>query len=165
VTPSRVARRGALTLFTLVVVASMAVAMPVASADNNRLNYSVYTNIYTLQKQSGCVTDVSPDRRLVDAAKRHTLDLLNNPDINGDIGSDGSTIADRALASGFTGEVAETIAINPAIAISGIEILGQWYGDPAAWATMKDCKYTAVGVWSENSIARTVVVAMYGAPA
>ena len=138
--------------------------MTVANADNKRLNTSVFDNIYTAQKQNGCKADPRMDDRLVAAAQRHTDDLLNNPDVNGDIGSDGSTIADRTTAAGFTGKVAQTIAINPALAISGIEILGQWYGDPVAWATMHDCSYTAIGVWSESSLSRTVVVAVYGAP-
>jgi hypothetical protein len=61
--------------------------------------------------------------------------------------------------------VSETIAINPAVAISGIEILNQWWYDPASRATMQDCRNTAIGVWTENSLDRTVVVAVYGQPA
>jgi hypothetical protein len=30
---------------------------------------------------------------------------------------------------------------------------------------MRDCAYTQIGVWSENSLDRTVVVAVYGNPA
>jgi hypothetical protein len=60
--------------------------------------------------------------------------------------------------------VAETVAINPALAISGIEILNQWYYAPAYRAIMQDCANTAIGVWSENSLDRTVVVAVYGQP-
>jgi hypothetical protein len=30
---------------------------------------------------------------------------------------------------------------------------------------MQDCRNTAIGVWSENSLDRTVVVAVYGQPA
>jgi len=33
---------------------------------------------------------------------------------------------DRARAAGFTGNVAETVAINPALAISGIELINMW---------------------------------------
>jgi hypothetical protein len=29
---------------------------------------------------------------------------------------------------------------------------------------MQDCSNTAIGVWSENSVDRSVVVAMYGQP-
>ena len=32
-------------------------------------------------------------------------------------------------------------------------------------AIMQDCAYTAIGVWSENSMACNVVVAMHGRPA
>jgi len=34
-------------------------------------------------------------------------------------------------AAGFHGRVAETVAINPAVAISGIELINQWYYNPA----------------------------------
>jgi hypothetical protein len=60
--------------------------------------------------------------------------------------------------------VSETVAINPAVAISGIELINQWYYNPADLAVMSDCANTQIGVWSENSLDRTVVVAVYGAP-
>jgi hypothetical protein len=61
--------------------------------------------------------------------------------------------------------VAETVAINPALAISGIEILNQWYYDPVDMAIMSNCANSEIGVWSANSLDRTVVVAVYGQPA
>jgi hypothetical protein len=141
------------------------VAAPVAHADNTRLNNGVVENIFTAHRQNACPTDPGLDGRLVDAARVHTLDLLNNHDIDGDIGSDGSTPQDRARAAGFTGTVAETVAINQSIAINGIDVLGQWYGDPVLWGIVKDCSHTVLGVWSENSLDRSVVVAVYGTPA
>ena len=90
---------------------------------------------------------------------------LNNRALDGDIGSDGTTVADRANAAGYRGTVAETVAINPALAISGIEILNQWYYDPTDMAIMSNCANTQIGVWSQNSLDRTVVVAVYGQPA
>jgi len=160
-------RRRSLRVTSLVICAVLGAATvsPSALADNKRLNDSVYANIYTAQQQNGCPIEARRDQRLDVAAQRHALDALNNPDVNGDIGSDGSTPTDRAAAAGFTGKIAQTMAINPALAISGIEILGQWYGDPVAWATMHDCSYTQIGVWSENKLDRSVVVAVYGAPA
>ncbi|CNC99020.1 Conserved protein of uncharacterised function%2C possible outer membrane protein [Mycobacterium tuberculosis] len=56
------------------------------------------------------------------------------------------------------------MAINPAVAISGIELINQWYYNPAFFAIMSDCANTQIGVWSENSPDRTVVVAVYGQP-
>lgn len=44
-----------------------------------------------------------------------------------------------------------TVAINPAVAISGIELINQWYYNPAFFAIMSDCANTQIGVWSENS--------------
>lgn len=132
--------------------------------NNARLNNTVYVNINTAQRQNGCTTDSKVDRRLTEAARRHALDALGNPDINGDIGSDGSTPQDRARDAGFNGKAAETVAIVPAMAINGIDILGQWWWDPPSRALMQDCANTAIGVWSENSLNRSVVVATYGQP-
>ena len=103
---------------------------------------------------------VNPKLRL--AAQWHTLDVLNNRNLDGDIGSDGSTVADRARAAGYAGEVAETVAINPALSISGIELINQWYYRPDYKAIMSNCANFDIGVWSENSLDRTVVVAVYG---
>jgi uncharacterized protein YkwD len=136
-----------------------------ARADNRRLNDGVVANVYTIQHQAGCTNDVKINPQLQLAAQWHAEDVLANRALDGDIGSDGSTVDDRAAAAGFRGRVAETVAINPALAISGIEILNQWYYDPADYAIMSDCTNTAIGVWSVNSLDRTVVVAVYGHPA
>ena len=79
-----------------------------------------------------------------------------------DIGSDGSTVADRARNAGYAGAVSETTAINPALAISGIELINQWYHRPDYNAIMSNCANVDIGVWSANLIDRTVVVAVYG---
>lgn len=135
---------------------------PDARADNKRLNDSVVANVYTVQHQAGCTNDVRINPQLQLAAQWHTLDVLNNRNLDGDIGSDGSTPQDRANAAGFHGAVAETVAINPAIAISGVELMNQWYYNPASFATMSNCANNQIGVWSENSPSRTVVVAVFG---
>jgi hypothetical protein len=90
---------------------------------------------------------------------------LTNRALDGDVGSDGTGPQQRAANAGYPGVVAETVAINPALAISGVELINQWYGNPALLAIMRDCAYTQIGVWSENSLDRTVVVAVYGNPA
>jgi uncharacterized protein YkwD len=153
-----------LTGATLVTVGALAIA-PQAGADNHRLNNSVAANVYTIQHQAGCTNDLKINPQLQLAAQWHTDDVLNNRALDGDIGSDGTTVADRANAAGYRGTVAETVAINPALAISGIEILNQWYYDPADMAIMSNCANTQIGVWSDNSLDRTVVVAVYGQPA
>jgi uncharacterized protein YkwD len=140
-------------------------ALPIARADNKRLNNDVVANVYTVQHQAGCTNDVKINPQLRLAAERHTEDVMNNRALDSDTGSDGSTAQDRAAAAGFHGTVAETVAINPALAISGVEILQQWYYNPADLAIMQNCAYTTMGVWSENSLDRTVVVAVYGHPA
>ncbi|MDT5188408.1 MAG: hypothetical protein QOI28_659 [Mycobacterium sp.] len=137
---------------------------PAAHADNKRLNDGVVANVYTVQHQAGCTNDVRIDPQLRLAAQWHTDDVLNNRNLDGDLGSDASTPQDRAAAAGFHGTVAETVAINPALAISGVELINQWYYNPAYLAIMQNCAYTKIGVWSLNSVDRTVVVAVYGQP-
>lgn len=150
-----------------------ALSTPAARADNDdntlipnnqRLNNGVLANVYTAQQLAGCNHDVNPDPQLQLAAQQHTDDLMNNRSLDGELGSDGSSPQDRANAAGYHGNVAETVAINPALAINGMDILNQWYNNPAYKAIMTDCAYSQMGVWSENSLDRTVVVAVYGQP-
>jgi uncharacterized protein YkwD len=158
-------RHWAMTLPTAMAFASYGVVSAhVAHADNTRLNEGVVANVFTVQHQAGCTNDVKINPQLQLAAEWHAGDVLNNRGLDGDIGTDGSNPQDRANAAGFHGRVAETVAINPAVAISGIELINQWYYNPAYFAIMSDCANTDVGVWSENSMDRTVVVAVYGHP-
>jgi uncharacterized protein YkwD len=143
---------------------AVSVAAP-AAADNKRLNDGVVANVYTIQHDAGCTNDVKVNPQLRLAAQWHADDVLTNRTLDGDIGPDGSTVQDRAGAAGFRGIAAETVAINPALAINGIEILNQWYYRPDYNAVMSDCGNTEMGVWSENSLDRSVVVAVYGKPA
>jgi len=138
--------------------------MPDAHADNRRLNESVVVNVYTIQQHNHCGTEIKINPQLQLAAQWHTDDLLNNHALDGDIGSDGSTAQVRANNAGFVGTVSETVAINPALAISGIEIMNNWYYRPDYMAIMSNCANTQIGVWSENSLDRSVVVAVYGQP-
>jgi uncharacterized protein YkwD len=147
------------------VLAGAVTGVPTAAADNKRLNDGVVANVYTIQHQHGCSNDVKIDPRLQLAAEWHAGDVLNNRALDGDIGSDGSTPQSRAAAAGYTGVVAQTVAINPALAINGVEIMNQWYYRPDYMAIMSDCANTQMGVWSENSLDRSVVVAVYGKPA
>lgn len=154
----------ATTAVALTSIAVVATVTPCARADNGRLNNAVVSNVYTIQRQAGCTTDLKINPQLRLAAQWQTDDLINNRTLDGDIGSDGSGPQDRANAAGFRGVAAETVAINPAMAISGIEILNQWYYNPAYMAIMSNCLNTQIGVWSENRFDRSVVVAMYGRP-
>lgn len=147
----------------LVSLAALGVS-PAARADNKRLNDSVVANVYTVQHQHGCSNNVTSDPQLRLAAQWHSDDLLANHALDGDIGSDGSTVQDRARAAGYLGVVSETVAINPALAINGIDVLRQWFSRPDYLATMSTCANTQIGVWSENSLDRSVVVAVYGQP-
>jgi uncharacterized protein YkwD len=138
---------------------------PTAHADNNSLNRAVISDVYTIQHNAGCTNDVVHNNALTLAAQWHADDMLNNRNINDDTGSDGTTPQDRANAAGFRGQVAETVAINPALSISNLELIKMWYYDPGDMAIMSNCAYTKMGVWSVNTWDRSVVVAMYGQPA
>jgi uncharacterized protein YkwD len=137
---------------------------PTATADNSRLNSSVIANVNALQHQAGCTSEINRTGALTRAAQLHALDLLHNRSLDGDLGSDGSTPQSRSAAAGFRGVVAQTVAINPALAINNLEVLRQWYYDPVAYAIMSNCANTVIGVWSENSFDRSVVVAVFGQP-
>ncbi|WP_432246608.1 CAP domain-containing protein [Mycolicibacterium sp. ELW1] len=157
----RVATRVAVA--ALVCVAAAATTAT-ARADNSRLNNGVVANVYTVAHQAGCTNRVKKNPALTLAAQWQAVDILNNRSLDGDIGSDGSTPQSRAIAAGFAGTVAETVAINPALAINNLDVINQWYYNPAYMAIMSNCANTAIGVWSENSLDRSVVVAVYGQP-
>ncbi len=154
-----------LSVVLLLGVAISFAALPQANADNRRLNRGVVSNVYTVQRQAGCTGPLGVNPQLQLAAEWHTRDVLTNRALAADVGSDGSTPQVRASAAGYRGSVAETVAINPSFAISGLELIRKWYDDPDSLAIMRDCAYTHIGVWSEHSPDRTVVVAVYGAPA
>jgi hypothetical protein len=149
---------GAATLLTVV-------GAPAAHADNTRLNNGVVANVYAVQHQAGCSTSIKKDPALTLAAEWHANDVLNDRVLDDDLGSDGSTPQSRAAAAGFKGKVAQTVAINPALAINNLDVINQWYYDPVDFAIMSDCANTAIGVWSVNSLDRSVLVAVYGQPA
>ena len=159
-------RRQRCTISGLLLVASMAATLgaPGANADNRRLNDGVVANVYTVQHQRGCTNDVRKNPQLQLAAQWHANDVLANRALDGDIGSDGSTAQDRANAAGSRGVVAQTVAINPALAINGIDVMRQWFDRPDYLAIMSDCRFSQMGVWSESSLDRTVLVAVYGNP-
>jgi uncharacterized protein YkwD len=155
-------RTGAFALTVLSAVLLMNAAP--AAADNSRLNNGVVANVYTIQHQAGCTTDIKQNLTLGLAAQRQARDMINNRALDGDPGSDGSTPQSRAEAAGFRGVVSQTVAINPALAINNVDVINRWYHDPRAFAIMSDCRNSAIGVWSENSLDRSVVVAVYGQP-
>ena len=130
--------------------------------NNKRLNDGVVANVYTMQHNAGCTNDVRINPQLQHAAEQHATDVLNNRNLDGDSGSDGSTPQDRANAAGFHGTAAETVAINQSIAISGNDLINRWYYNPAYSAIMTNCANSEIGVWTVNSPDRTVVVAIYG---
>lgn len=148
-------------------LAVVVVAIPTAPAghaDNSRLNKTVVQVVTIAQYHQGCPNTIKVNPQLQLAAQWHTNDVLGHRWLDGDTGSDGSSPQDRAAAAGYPGVVEETVAINPALAISGVELINQWYANPSYLATMRNCANTEIGVWSENNIDRTVVVAVYGQP-
>ncbi|UXA11500.1 CAP domain-containing protein [Mycobacterium sp. SMC-8] len=148
----------------LVCAVGLGVSTPTAHADNRRLNGTLVTNVYTVQRQAGCITEVRINPQLQLAAQWHANDVLRNRALGGDLGSDGSTPQTRAEAAGYRGKTAQNVAINPSLAINNMEILERWYYDPVAYGIMSDCANAEIGVWSENSLDRSVVVAVFGQP-
>jgi len=144
-----------------VITASAAPGVP---GNNDRLNNGIVVNVDTIKKQAGCKTNLKINPQLQSAAQRHAVDVLNNRGLDADIGSDGSSVADRARGAGYNGTVAETVAINPSLAINDLDVMGNWYYRPDYMAIMSNCANSKMGVWSVNSLDRSVVVAVYGAP-
>src|ERR1700728_3069746 len=141
-----------------------ALATPSAHADNKRRTSAVVSAVYTFQHQAGCTNDVIRNNSLTLAAEWHAEDMINNRNINDDTGSDGTSPKNGATAAGSRGKAAETVAITPANAISSFELVNQWYANPDDMAIIRDCANTSIGVWSDNALDRTVVVAVYGQP-
>jgi len=146
-------------------VLAAATTAPAATADNLRLNQGVITNVDTIKKQAGCTTALKLNPQLQLAAQWQADDMLNNRDLDGDVGSDGSTVQDRAGRAGYRGAVTETVATIRSLAINGLDIISNWYFRPDYLAIMSDCANTQIGVWSDNSLDRSVAVAVYGHPA
>ena len=77
-------------------------AAPAAHADNKRLNSAVVSAVYTLQHQAGCTNDIIRDNALTLAAEWHAEDMINNRNINDDIGSDGINAPGSRQRRGFS---------------------------------------------------------------
>lgn len=148
----------------LVAPSAVAVAAPGVPGNNDRLNNGIVVNVDTIKHQAGCTTNLKISPQLQAAAQRHTVDVLNNHALDGDVGSDGSSVVDRARGAGYHGTVAETVAINQSLAINDLDVMGNWYYRPDYLAIMSNCANTQIGVWSENSVDRSVLVAVYGQP-
>ena len=143
---------------------AVAAAAPGVPGNNDRLNNGIVANVDTIKRQAGCTSNLKINPQLVSAAQRHTVDVLNNRGLDADIGSDGSSVADRARGAGYNGTVAETVAINQSLTINDLDVMGNWYYRPDYMAIMSNCANTQIGVWSENSFDRSVLVAVYGQP-
>jgi hypothetical protein len=143
---------------------AVASAAPGVPGNNDRLNNGIVVNVDTIKAQAGCTTKLKKSPQLEAVAQRHTVDVLNNRGLDADVGSDGSSVADRARDAGYRGRVAETVAINNSLAINDLDVMGNWYYRPDYMAIMSNCGNTQIGVWSENSVDRSVLVAVYGEP-
>jgi uncharacterized protein YkwD len=165
-TDKRIRRLGWTLAVPIVAIVSPSVvaAAPGVPGNNDRLNDGIVANVDTIKRQAGCKTNLKKNPQLESAARQHTVDVLNNRGLDADIGSDGSSVADRARAAGYNGSVAETVAINQSLAINDLDVIGNWYYRPDYMAIMSNCANTQIGVWSENSLDRSVLVAVYGQP-
>jgi hypothetical protein len=82
-------------------------------------------HIPSAQHKASCTTNLYINPRLRLAAQWHTDDIVDNRHLGGTRGSGESTPQNRALAGAHRPGVAEATAINPALAISGIELIDQ----------------------------------------
>ena len=112
-----------------------------------------------------CVTRSAapPDIRMIPplglAAQRYVCDLVSHPELDGQIGSDGSTPQSRSAAAGYRRSARPSRSMRHWPSTPRRHHHG-WYR-PAAWAIMSDCANTAIGVHGfGNSLDRSVVVAV-----
>src|SRR5271163_1470208 len=82
-----------------VVTVCAVIVASIANADYIRLNNGVAQSVYVIKHQAGCTTDLKNYPALELAAQRHADDVLNNRALDGDIGSDGSTVQMRGQAA------------------------------------------------------------------
>lgn len=130
-----------------------------ALADNRRLNDGVVANVYTIEHQRGCINEVKINPQLQLAAQWHANDLLNNRTLDGDIGSDGSTVQDPGQRCGVQGGDGRHQS-DPGHQRGGDH--NQWFYRPDYIGDQVElCKHQHRG-WSENNLDRSVVVAVYG---
>ncbi len=115
-------RRFAPLLFLLVVFGA---TMPPAHGDPAIPN-AAYARINAIRAQSG-LAPVTPDRRLIAAARRHARDMASN-DFMSHVGSDGSRSGSRADAAGYRWRlIAENIAAGPDDALA---VIALWMESP-----------------------------------
>src|ERR1700759_3609714 len=85
------------------IVIGVASAAPGVPGNNDRLNNGIVVNVDTIKRQAGSKTNLKINPQLQAAAQRHTVDVLNNRGLDSDIGSDGSSGADRSRRAGYHG--------------------------------------------------------------
>src|ERR1700744_5781865 len=81
---------GAGLAFPSVIAASAAPGVP---GNNDRLNNGIVVNIDTIKRQAGCKTNLKINPQLKSAARRHTVDVLNNRGLDAALGSEGSSVS------------------------------------------------------------------------
>ncbi len=87
---------------------------------------AAYARINAIRAANG-LGQVTPDRRLIAAARRHARDMAGN-DFTGHVGSDGSRTGSRADAAGYGWRlIAENIAAGPADALA---VIALWMRSP-----------------------------------
>lgn len=144
---------------TAAATAILVVWAPAAHADNSRLNNSVIANAYTVQrniKRDPALTLAARwlyGRRAQQpgAGRQRRLRRLHAQDL-------------EFRRSGIQGQGRRDRGDQSRLAINNLDVINQWYYDPVDFGIMSDCANTAIGVWSENSLDRSVVVAVFGQP-
>jgi hypothetical protein len=91
------------------------------------------SNVYQTQHDAGCTNDARQNPQLRLAAQWHINNIVTNRNLNGDNGSDASATQDRGTAAGFRGVVAETVAINPSLAITASKYSTPGATTPLTW--------------------------------
>jgi uncharacterized protein YkwD len=109
----------------LVLLAAITGPAPALFADP-AVQAAAYARINALRAVDG-LSPVSPDRRLIAAARRHARDMASS-DLSGHVGSDGSRTGQRADAAGYRWRlIAENVAAGPGDALA---VIALWMESP-----------------------------------
>jgi len=115
-------------------------AVPVAA--DYAVPAAAYARINEIRAKHG-LSPVSPDRRLVAAARRHARDMVRN-DFVGHIGSDGTRTGQRADAAGYVWRsIAENVAAGPPDALA---VITMWMNSPGHRHNLLDRKAVHAGL-------------------
>ena len=145
-------------------LAGPVLAAPTAHADRTAQQRRRLRRLH-VAAPAGCTNDVIRATRSTPAAQWHADDMINNRNINDDTGSDGSTPQDRANAAAVRAKRPRPWRSTRPWPSAAWNWSTSGTTTPMTWRSSGTAPTPPWGCASDNTLDRTVVVAMYGQPA